>query len=567
METSNPGLTPGATFFRCSAASSKTLPRSLRIFVAALLLGLFSASISAAVFNVRDHGATGRKADDARPAIQKAIDACAAAKGGTVLLPPGDYTSGTLHLRSHVRIEIAAGATLFAAKEVAAYDFGNVPSKAALFLGEDLVDVTITGAGTVDGQAEYDWREDTFAPGYIHMETMHALGKSLRRPFPKGYPERQVFPRLVWLGRCRNVNFTGLRWLHSPSWTITLHACERARFDGLSVHSSLKEGVWADGIDLDGCRDVVIRNCTIETGDDCIVFISSDVWGPARRCEDITVTGCRLSSASAGVKFSEGNKAGVRRVRISDCVLTNVNRGFVFYSTTKGGDISDVVLSRLTIHSKRYDWFWAGDGQSFHFRAIRVGELSRQPAKLGEPPPGKIRDITIRDVVAHGQGTSRLHGHVESPLENVTFQNVRLFLSADTNAPFDYADHALEIRHAKDLILRNVTIAWEKPALPVWQHALLLEDIHDLDLDGFVGGGVPGRDVPAVVLNRVSDADIRRSRATEGTTVFLKASGAGTRDIEVRGNDFRNAQIPWQLDAQIPSGEFKARANRLGAGR
>ena len=91
------------------------------------LLVLSSASLlradsGAAVFNVRDYGATGRKEDSARVAIQKAVDACAKAGGGTVYLPPGEYTSGTIHLRSHVRFFIDSGATLFAAEDPALFD-------------------------------------------------------------------------------------------------------------------------------------------------------------------------------------------------------------------------------------------------------------------------------------------------------------------------------------------------------------------------------------------------------------------------------------------------------------
>ena len=531
--------------------------------VLALWLGPQLALSAASVFNVRDYGATGDKSDDARPAIQRAIEACAAAKGGTVLLPAGQYTSGTLHLRSHVRLEIAAGATLFASTNPAAYAFGGIPSKAALFFGEDLVEVKIGGAGTVDGQAEYEWREDDFEQGFNHKETMHALGKSLLRSFPKGHPGREIFPRLAWLGKSADVTFTGLKWLHSPSWTVTLYDCRRVRFDGLSIQTSLKEGVWADGIDLDGCQDVAIHNCTIETGDDCIVFISSSVWGPARRCENITVTGCRLSSASAGVKFSEGNIAGVRNVRVSDCVLTNVNRGFVFYSTSQGGDISDVVISRLTIHCNRFDWFWAGDGQPFHFRVSRISEMSRQPAKPGEKPPGVIRDVTIRDVVAHGKGTSRLHGHAESRLEGLTFENVKLFLTADPASAFDDADHAIDIRRAKNLKMKGVEVGWEGPALPAWQSALYLEDIRDLALDNFVGRGAPNRDAPAVVLSKVVEATVRNARALQGTTVFLKAMGSESRGIKIEDNDFQNARVPWQIDPGIPDGRIQIRNNRL----
>lgn len=528
--------------------------------IAGLLLFPLLTSGAAAVFNVRDYGATGKKSDDARPAIQKAIEVCAA-KGGTVLIPPGEYTSGTLRLRSHVRIEIAAGATLFASPNPAAYEYGPIVAQAALFLGEDLVDVEIKGAGTVDGQAEYEWREDDVEKGFNHKETMMALGKPLRRSFPKGLPQRQVFPRLVWLGRSKDVKFTGLKWLHSPSWTINLYACDRVKFDGLYVHTSLKEGVWADGIDIDGCKDVTITNCTIETGDDCIVFISEKVWGPARRCENIKVTHCRLSSASAGIKFSEGNHAGVRQVRVSDCVLTNVNRGFVFYSAVQGGDISDVVLSRLTIHCNRFDWFWAGDGQPFHFCVAPFSELNQQPAKPGEPPPGTVRNITIRDVTAHAKGTARLYGHAASWLDGLTLENVKLHLAADPAAPFDYADHALDIRRAKNLKIKGLAVTWEKPSLPAWQSALHLQDIRSLALDGFAGRGAPNH--PAVVLNQVAEATIRRSRALEGTTVFLKALGPETRGIRIQGNDLRLATVPFQIDGSTPTNAVKLLENLL----
>ena len=536
----------------------------LKILLLTLCLGPWFQASAGGVFNVKDFGATGKKADDSRPAIQKAIEACAANRGGIVLIPVGEYTSGTLHLRSHVRIEIAAGATLFASRDPSAYFFKSISAQAALFFGEDLVDVVITGEGTVDGQAEYEWREDDFEHGFTHKETMHALGKPLLRSFPKGHPKREIFPRLVWLGKSKDVTFTGLKWLHSPSWTINLYDCQRARFDGLYIHTSLKEGVWADGIDLDGCKDVSIANCTIETGDDCIIFISSDVWGPAHRCENITVTGCRLSSASAGVKFSEGNKAGVRHVRVSDCVLTNVNRGFVFYSTTKGGDISDVVLSRVTIYCNRFDWFWAGDGQPFHFRVVRVGELNQEPAKPGELPPGKIHDITIRDVIAHGKGSSRVYGHAESWLDGITFENVNLFLATDPTAPFDYADHILDIRRAKNLKIRNVSVSWENPPLKTWQNALHLEEIRNLELDDFTGRGAPDRSVPAVVLNQVEKALIRNSRASEGTAIFLKAMGSGSREIRILGNDFREAGVPYQIEAGVPPGAVKIQGNKLG---
>src|SRR5579862_6243276 len=106
------------------------------------------------VYNVKEYGAAGKKSDDARPALQRAIDACGKSGGGTVYVPPGEYTSGQLHLRSGVRLYLEAGATLFASLEGSQFD----PKKTALLFGEDLHDIALEGRGVIDGQASYEWR-------------------------------------------------------------------------------------------------------------------------------------------------------------------------------------------------------------------------------------------------------------------------------------------------------------------------------------------------------------------------------------------------------------------------
>ena len=208
------------------------------------MLAVSSECLAAGVvlFNVKDYGATGKRADDARAAIQKAIDACAAAGGGMVYLPPGEYSSGSIHLRSHVRLHIEAGSRLIASPDPTAYDYGQIPSKAALIYGEDLEDISIEGRGIVDGQAEYEWRPDDFERGYNHKIMMEKLGKSLMRSFPKGFPPREVFPHLVWLGNCKDAHISGLTFLHSPSWTMALYACERMVIDSLYIYTSSEGG-------------------------------------------------------------------------------------------------------------------------------------------------------------------------------------------------------------------------------------------------------------------------------------------------------------------------------------
>ena len=441
-----------------------------------------------AVFNVKDYGATGVRTDDALPGIQKAIDTCAAAGGGTVYVPPGEYTSGQIMLRSHVRLHVEAGATIFASLKGTAY---KKDQYAALIYGEDLENITIEGRGTLDGQSEYEWRLDDLDDAYIRSNSliMKALGKPLMRPFPKSYPTETVFPRMMLLIRCKDVRISGLTFIHSRSWNIHPYACERLVIDGIYVHSSLKEGVWADGIDPDGCRDLRISNSTIETGDDALVFYSSDAYGPAKICENITVTNCRLSSASSALKFVDGNLTAIRNVVVDNCIITGSNRGIAFMVFNKGY-VSDVLISNVTIETTAFDWFWWGEADPIHFNIKRLSEIDTRRSKAQDPPIGAIRHVVLRNIIARGKGTSSIHGHPERPLEDVTLDNVKIFMSADPQWPLQKAVEAMSVRWAKDLRLKDVEVVWDKPDSEKWQHALHLQDIKDLELIGFRGGTV-----------------------------------------------------------------------------
>lgn len=489
-------------------------------------------------FDVRDYGASGHGSDDARPALQRAIDACAAAGGGTVRIPPGEYTSGSLELRSHVRVWLERGATLRSAKGRAAFP------KEALFYGEDLVNIALEGGGTIDGRAEYEWRENDIEDDYIrpNLLLMQAAGKSLRRPFPK--PDS--VGNLVRLVRCTDVRIRELSFVRSPSWNIHLWGCERIVLEGLDIRSSLSEGVWADGIDPDGCRDLRISNCVIETGDDALVFYSTNLFGPARPCEDITVTNCRLTSSSSAIKFCDGNQNCVRRVTISNCVITNSNRGIAFM-VFDGGYVSDVVLSNLSVECTRRAWFWWGDGDPLHFNVKRRSDVHKHIDASTQPPAGAIRNVRIENVIARGLGTSSIEGHPDSPLEHVTIDGLALHVARDPAAAYDKSEHALWIRKVRDLSLRNVEVQWDDATSPRWKSAIAVEDAERLRLEGCAvrqGGG----DAPAILLRQVAGAVVRACTAATGTGDFLRVSGAASADIQLIGNDLRQAAVPWTAD-------------------
>ncbi len=524
-------------------------PAGLSAICAFLVFGLTACrapeskpASAGAPFNVKDFGATGIKDDLAQEAIQAAVDACAAAGGGTVLVPPGDYTSGTIHLRSHVRLHVEAGATVYSLHDKSRFD------KDSLLYGEDLVGVTIEGRGVFDGEAGYDRRlkgdheDDFIRPNQVEME---ALGLPLLRAFPK--PDQAG--KMVLLVRCTDVRISGVSFVDSPSWTIHPVACERLVIDGVYIRSSLKDGVWADGIDPDGCKDVRISNCTVETGDDALVFYSMDWFGPARPCENITVTNCRLSSASSAVKFCDGNIGGIRNVTIDNCVITGSNRGIAFM-TFDGGAVENVVLSNLTIETVRHEWFWWGDGEPFHFNIKKRSEVHASWPKEKDRPAGAIRNVKIQNVIARGYGSSVCNGHPDSWLDGISFENVKLTVAHDPDAPYDKAVHGLVFKQARNLRLRDVEVVWEEPGSAKWESGLAFEEVQGLTLDGVTAVQAPGAaSAPAVLLHQVEDALIRDCRAAEGTATFLLFSGELTKNILLERNDFRKARLPYSFAA------------------
>ena len=528
------------------------LKRVATVLVMGIVAFAFTRHLDAAstpvVFNVKDYGATGKKGDNALPAIQRAIDACAGAGGGMVYLPPGEYTSGQIRLRSHVRFHIEGGATLFASMDSSAYEKAHW---AALIYGQDLENISIEGRGTLDGQSEYHWRLDDIDDAYIRENSimMKELGKPLMRPFPKGFPTETIYPRLVLLVRCKDVRITGLSFIRSRSWNINPYACERVVIDGVYIHSSLKEGVWADGIDPDGCKDLRISNSTIETGDDALVFYSSNAFGPPLACENITVTNCRLSSASSALKFCDGNMVAIRKVTVDNCVITSSNRGIAFMVFNKGY-VSDVVLSNLTVETTAFDWYWWGDADPIHFNIKRISELDPRQPREKDPPVGAIRNVMLKNIIARGKGTSMINGHPESWLEGVSLENVKLFLSSDPTAYGQKTVHAMKIRWAKDLKLKDVEVIWAAPESNKWESALYLEDVKGLEIEGFSGRQAKlETETPVIVLNQVADAMIRNSKPREGTKVFLSVKGDTSSGIIVQHNDFRKVKVPFRVDS------------------
>lgn len=229
----------------------------------------------AASFDVRDFGAAGDGQTIDTAALQKAIDACAAAGGGRVTFPPGAYLSGTLSLRSGLTLQLEAGATLRGSTNLDHYKHFTPPSGTpeakfrstwhrALILGDGIEHVTLLGPGTIDGNKVFD---------------------------PRG-EERMRGPHTVLLGNSRHFRMQGLRMVDSANYAVMLEDC-----DQVEIKDVYFAGGW-DGVHFRGwpgrpCRDVSIIGCQFYTGDDSIA---------GRYWENVVISDCIINSSCNGIR-------------------------------------------------------------------------------------------------------------------------------------------------------------------------------------------------------------------------------------------------------------------------
>ena len=262
-------------------------------------------------FDVKRFGAKGDgKALDS-PAINKAIDAAAAAGGGTVLFTAGTYRSFSIRLKSNVGLYLDHGATILAADPKDGdgkydlpepnpwdqyQDFGHSHWQNSLIWGENLQNISILGPGRI-------WGKGLVRSGSQSRtkEQNDALDKLPPDPKagPFGYPSARDAVEPGWgnkaisLKLCRNVIIRDISILHGGHFAILATGVDNLTIDNVKIDTN------RDGIDVDACKNVRISNCTINSPfDDGICPKSSFALGYARVTENVTITNCQVSGRS-----------------------------------------------------------------------------------------------------------------------------------------------------------------------------------------------------------------------------------------------------------------------------
>ncbi len=375
-----------------------------------------------------------------RSALQRAIDAAHAAGGGTVTIPAGrSLLSGSFELKSHVVLHLAPGSRLVASTERADYR-GDVFIEA---FGAEAI--AITGTGTIEGRG---------------IEFMAEEGPHIFRPKPWR-------PKMMVLEGCRRVRLTDFTLRDAPQWAIHLAGCDDVAVRGLTILNNPKIPN-CDGIDPDHSRNVRISDCHIVAGDDCIVIKNRREYAKYGPAENITVTNCTLVSTSAALKIGTETMDDIRDVVISNCVIRGSHRGVALMLRDEG-NIENVLVQNLVIETRLFAPVWWGAAE-----AISVTAVPRTAgAKIG-----RLRGVRFQQIRARGEGGVFVSGSPESVIEDVAFHDVDIALvrtTAETAGRIDLRPSAgaeppavgpltgFQIRHARDITLRDCSVRWSRP--------------------------------------------------------------------------------------------------------
>ena len=383
-------------------------------------------------FRVTDYGAKGDGVVDNTAAFHGAILAANDTGGGNVIVPPGIYATGPIRLKSNVNLQVQEGATLRFSTDPRAY----LPLVFTRWEGVELMNyspliyafgernIAITGKGTLDGQAcetawwpwkgkrDFGWRDG--APRQDSARNaLFAMGETGRTVAERRFGEGAYLrPMFIQPYRCSNVLIEGVTIRNAPMWEVHPVLCSNVTVRGLTIDSA---GPNTDGCDPESCRDVLIEDCSFNTGDDCIA-IKAGRNGDGRRVgvasENIVIRDCRMKNGHGAVTIGSEITGGVRHVYAERCTMdspalnhalrikNNAMRGGVlehlYFRDMRIGQVSHAVLTIDEAYEEGSDGPFTPVVRDVRVERVKSGR-SRFAIDAQGYPAAPIRDVMLRD--------------------------------------------------------------------------------------------------------------------------------------------------------------------------
>jgi len=418
----------------------------------AILAGIKAPTFPALDCPITKFGAKPDGVTEATEAFRKAIAECAGKGGGRVVVPPGEFLTGAIHLKSGVNLHVQKGATVRFSTDPSRY----LPVVKTRFEGIEYMgyspliyafgqeNIAITGEGTLDGQASdanwWFWKGRS-AP---MAGTQRADRDKLFQQAEDGVPvDQRVYgaghflrPTFIEPYESRNVLIEGVTIKNAPFWVIHPTLSSNVTIRGVTV---ISHGPNNDGANPESSTDVLIENSTFDTGDDCIAIKSgrnADGRRVNKPSERIVVRNSTMRAGHGGVTIGSEVSGSVRDVFAKKLVMSSpdLERGIRFKTNARrGGVIENVFVRDIEI----------GEVGS----AIDIDLLYEEGAK-GEFMP-TVRNVRIeRMTVKKATYAFFVRGLQGAPVRGLSV----------LDSSFSGVARGTLIQGLEDLVLRNVSI-------------------------------------------------------------------------------------------------------------
>lgn len=365
-------------------------------------------------YDITRYGAVGDGATMNRAAIQAAIDACAQAGGGVLVIPKGEFLTGALYLKPRVNIRFLEGGVLKGSTDLNDYPKAETrieghfePWRAALLNGENVDHLRITGPGTLDGSGAPFWRE--------FYQRRAANPKTTNLDVER--------PRLAFLRNSEDVQITGVHFKNSAFWNLHLYRCQQVQVEDCrfeAAHGPKPDHApSSDGIDVDSSQDITISKCFFAVGDDCIALKGSK--GPFARedkdsppVERIHIRDCEFEAGGGIVTF--GSEATiVRDVDVERCKTTGPTVLRLKLRPDTPQLYENIRLDDIT---------GSGGGAIFKVSPwTQYFDLKGQPA-----PESIVRNITISRLKGSFGSLGVIEGHATATISGIVLKDVEVTL-------------------------------------------------------------------------------------------------------------------------------------------
>lgn len=435
---------------------------------------------------ILDFGAVGDGVADNTKAFTNAIEQTDKNEGGSIIVPAGTYLTGPIHLRSNIDLHLEAGASIVFNDSFE--DWPAIKSRwegvecygySPCIYGQNLSNVSITGAGTIDGRGQAWWKEfkrrktsKQTQPESARDKEFAKLNKDTDLSDCGGGGISSFFfrPPLIQFNNCSNVLLEGFTTRNSPFWNTHLLYCKNVKVKNATFQNP-SDGINGDGLDIDSCDGVEVLDCTFDVNDDCLCIksgIGRDGMRVNKPCQNVLVRNCKMLRGHGCVVMGSETAGGIRNIEISDCVFNGNDRGLRIKSRRgRAGTVENITLHDITMKG-------VGCPVVMHLfyecgaKAEEIAAISdRNPRPVTETTPC-IRNIKITNVTADNAQTAAafLLGLPERPIENVLFENVKITLvkNGKPGRPAmafgvkEMQGQGIIAEFVKDFIQRNVSV-------------------------------------------------------------------------------------------------------------